>query len=123
MLFPRRLCYSFACLCLVVSSLAILSVKAEDGPQTDLIFFQDFENGFDAAWSNGSGRALYSHNLSLVEGLVAKIKEELKLDLVVVATGGLAKVVDRETGVIDDVDEFLTLQGLKYLYDLNSISK
>ena len=61
--------------------------------------------------------------LSLVEGLVAKIKEELKLDLVVVATGGLAKVVDRETGVIDDVDEFLTLQGLKYLYDLNSISK
>ena len=51
-----------------MSSLAILSAKAEDGPQTDLIFFQDFENGFDAAWSNGSGCALCSHNLSLVEG-------------------------------------------------------
>ena len=61
--------------------------------------------------------------LSLVEGLIARIKDELKLDLVVVATGGLAKVVERETGIIDDVDEFLTLKGLKYLYDLNSSNK
>lgn len=58
--------------------------------------------------------------LSLVEGLIAKIKNELKKDLVVVATGGLAQVIDRETDIIDDVDEFLTLKGLKYLYDLNS---
>ena len=61
--------------------------------------------------------------LSLVDGLVAKIKDELKLDLLVIATGGLAKVVDRETQVIDEVDEFLTLHGLKYLYDLNTLNK
>ncbi len=61
--------------------------------------------------------------LSLVEGLVLRIKDELKLDLVVVATGGLAKIIERETGIIDDVDEFLTLKGLKYLYDLNSSNK
>ena len=58
--------------------------------------------------------------LSLVEGLIAKIKEELKSDLLVVATGGLAKVVDQETDIIDDVDDFLTLKGLKFLYDMNS---
>ncbi len=61
--------------------------------------------------------------LSLVEGLVLRIKDELKLDLLVVATGGLAKIVERETGIIDDFDEFLTLKGLKYLYDLNSSNK
>ncbi|MBN2808691.1 MAG: type III pantothenate kinase [Deltaproteobacteria bacterium] len=61
--------------------------------------------------------------LSLVEGLVARIKEELKLDLLVIATGGLARVVARETEVIDEVDEFLTLEGLKYLYDLNTPNK
>ncbi len=58
--------------------------------------------------------------LSLVEGLVARIKAELEKDLLVVATGGLAKVVDREIDIIDDVDEFLTLKGLKYLYDMNN---
>jgi len=58
--------------------------------------------------------------LSLVEGLIAKIKDELKSDLLVVATGGLAKVVDQETDIIDDVDDFLTLKGLKFLYDMNS---
>ena len=40
-----------------------------------------------------------------------------------VATGGLAKIVERETEIIDEVDEFLTLSGLKYLYDLNSSDK
>jgi type III pantothenate kinase len=57
--------------------------------------------------------------LSLVEGLIAKIKDELKSDLLVVATGGLAKIIDRETDIIDEVDDLLTLKGLKYLFDLN----
>lgn len=34
-----------------------------------LLFYQGFEAGFDAQFSNGSGRALHSHNLSLVQGL------------------------------------------------------
>jgi type III pantothenate kinase len=58
--------------------------------------------------------------LSLVEGLIERIRGELGSDLFVVATGGLARVVERETGVIDEVDELLTLEGLKYLYNLNS---
>ncbi len=58
--------------------------------------------------------------LSLVEGLIARIKDELKSDLLIVATGGLARIVDRETDIIDYVDDFLTLKGLKLLYDMNS---
>ncbi len=58
--------------------------------------------------------------LSLVEGLIERIRGELGHDLLVVATGGLARVVEKETGAIDEVDDLLTLEGLKYLYNLNS---
>jgi type III pantothenate kinase len=61
--------------------------------------------------------------LALVEGLVARIKEEMGGELLVVATGGLARVVEKEIGIIDDVDENLTLNGLKYLYNLNNSNK
>ncbi|HDS16419.1 MAG TPA: type III pantothenate kinase [Proteobacteria bacterium] len=57
--------------------------------------------------------------LALVEGLVARIKKELESDLLVIATGGLAKVIERETKIINEVDEFLTLKGLRYIYDMN----
>lgn len=61
--------------------------------------------------------------LALVEGLVTRIKAELEGTLLVVATGGLARVVARETTIIDEVDEDLTLKGLKYIFDLNSPHK
>ena len=37
----------------------------------------------------------------------------------VIATGGLAEVVARETSVIEHVDPWLTLKGLRLIYDLN----
>lgn len=37
----------------------------------------------------------------------------------VIATGGLAKLIAKETQVIDKVDSELTLEGLKILYYKN----
>lgn len=57
----------------------------------------------------------------LVEYIVKKIKRELKCDNVkTIATGGFSEVIAKEISCIDKVDKLLTLEGLKYLYDLNS---
>lgn len=57
--------------------------------------------------------------VGLVEGMVARFKEELGPDTRVVGTGGLAEIVAKETDVIDVVDPWLTLHGLRIVYELN----
>jgi type III pantothenate kinase len=55
----------------------------------------------------------------LVDGLVDRIKSEVKSDPKVVATGGLARVIAAETKSINIVDEMLTLEGLRIIYKRN----
>ena len=57
--------------------------------------------------------------VSLVEGLVARFRRELGDDMKVIATGGLAERVAPETDVIQYVDPWLTLDGLRIVYALN----
>lgn len=57
--------------------------------------------------------------VGLVEGMVARFKEELGWKTCVVATGGLAEIIAAETDVIDVVDPWLTLHGLRIVYALN----
>ena len=52
----------------------------------------------------------------LVDGICDRIKAEVKSNPLVVATGGLAKIVAPETKSIDVVDEMLTLEGLRIIY-------
>lgn len=60
----------------------------------------------------------------LVEYIVKKIKREMKLENIkVVATGGFSEVIAGEISCIDEVDKLLTINGLKYLYDLNTENK
>jgi type III pantothenate kinase len=55
----------------------------------------------------------------LVDGVVTRIQEELGEKAVVVATGGHAAVVAKETKTIDKVNPNLTLLGIKVIHDLN----
>jgi type III pantothenate kinase len=57
--------------------------------------------------------------VGLVEGMVARFKEELGPETKVIATGGLGEIIARETEVIDVVDPWLTLHGLRIVYELN----
>lgn len=57
--------------------------------------------------------------IGLVEGLVARFRRELGENMKVIATGGLAEKVARETSVIQHVDPWLTLDGLRIIYDMN----
>ena len=56
--------------------------------------------------------------VGLVEGLIARFKQELG-PARVIATGGLAEVIAKETPLIEVVDQRLTLYGLRLLYELN----
>ena len=56
--------------------------------------------------------------VGLVEGMVARFKAELGPETRVIATGGLAEIISRETDVIDIVDPWLTLHGLRIIYEL-----
>ena len=55
----------------------------------------------------------------LIEGIVARIKEELGGKAKVVATGGYAELLARETPAIDEVNPDLTLIGLRLIYEMN----
>ena len=57
--------------------------------------------------------------VSMVEGMVARFRAELGDDMKVVATGGLAEVVAKETPVIQHIAPWLTLDGLRILWELN----
>jgi len=55
----------------------------------------------------------------LVDNLIAKIEEELKQEVTVVATGGDAQKIASLSGRIQYVDPWLTLEGLRFIYELN----
>jgi type III pantothenate kinase len=57
--------------------------------------------------------------VGLVEGMVARFRRELGAEMKVIATGGLAELVARETPVLEIVAPWLTLDGLRIIWGLN----
>ena len=54
----------------------------------------------------------------LVRGMVARFDHELGGGAKVVATGGMAHIIEKEAGVFDDVNPDLTLTGLRLIHDM-----
>jgi type III pantothenate kinase len=55
----------------------------------------------------------------LVEGIISRMKREVNREVYVVATGGLAPLIASECPIIDAVDDYLTLNGLRIIFDMN----
>ncbi|MGN7471463.1 type III pantothenate kinase [Brevibacillus sp. SAFN-007a] len=62
---------------------------------------------------------IYYGFVGQVEGIVRRIKAEYQTEPTVVATGGMASLVADETSCIHVVDPYLTLKGLRLVYERN----
>jgi type III pantothenate kinase len=65
---------------------------------------------------------LYYGNIALVDGVLEKMAQELGPNTRIIATGGLAPLISRGSGLIEQVDADITLEGLRIIYDRQSVS-
>ena len=55
----------------------------------------------------------------LVDGILRRLRDELGAETATIATGGLAQAIVPYTDEIDEVDDLLTLTGLRLLHERN----
>ena len=57
--------------------------------------------------------------VSMVDGMIRKLRESMKTDSRVISTGGFSNIISVESELIQHTDEFLTLKGLNLIFKLN----
>lgn len=57
--------------------------------------------------------------IGLVDGIVRRMKDEIKSEAKVIATGGIAELIAHDSETVDKVEPYLTLEGLRIIYNRN----
>jgi type III pantothenate kinase len=66
---------------------------------------------------------IYFGYIGLVDGILDRIVDELGVRPRVIATGGLARQISEDSRFIDEIDDMLTLDGLRILFERNRTAR
>ncbi|UCF72366.1 MAG: type III pantothenate kinase [Deltaproteobacteria bacterium] len=102
----------------IIISAEALFQKASKLPRVEIFVKPKTVIGKETISSINAG-LIYGY-AAMVDGIVNRIKKERRSDLTVIGTGGLAPLIKSEARSIDYIEEFLTLEGLKIIFALNS---
>ncbi len=100
----------------IITSLDALAAKTSKLPRVE-IGLPRRSIGRNTVESIQSG-VLYGY-VAMVDGMVKRLSDEMGCEAAVVATGGLASVMAKESRSILEVDPNLTLNGLRLIFELN----
>lgn len=96
----------------VISSEALFQ-RASRLPRVEMLKAPKKVIGNDTIESIKSG--IIFGNAAMVDGMVDRMKQEMKTTPTVIATGGLAPLIAEASNAIESVDSALTLDGLKII--------